>query len=119
MPKKANATQKKRRMKRGFKTRSQRGGLFGFFEDSTSTSTQPKQSWGDWFNGLVKNPNETQSTTYSTQTTYPTQPTYPTQTKTLSEYESKPQQVYPTQGGKRKHLKYKCKKHHRHTKSCK
>jgi hypothetical protein len=114
MPKKANATQKKRRVKRGFKTRSQRGGLFGFFEDSTST--QPKQSWGDWFNGLVKNPNETQPT-YSTQPTYPTQPTYSTQPKTLSEYESKPQQVYPTQGGKRKHLK--CKKHHRHTKSCK
>lgn len=116
MPKKINRTHKKHRVKRGFKTRSQRGGLFGFFEDSNST--QPKQSWSDWFNSLIKNPNEVQ-TTYSTQQTNYEQPA-PAYQQPTSTYQPAPvetQTMYPTQGGKRKHMK--CKKHHRHTKSCK
>lgn len=118
MPKKMNRTQKKRRVKRGFKTRSQRGGLFGFFEDSNPS--QPKQSWGDWFNNLMNNPNEIQSTPITQQSTPITQQSTPTYQQPDSTYQPEPaetQTTYPTQGGKRRRMK--CKKHHRHTKYCK
>ena len=35
--------------------RSQKGGLFGFFESPVDPNAPPKQGWGSWFSGATSN----------------------------------------------------------------
>ncbi len=116
MTKSRRRTHKIHRKRRGFKSRSQRGGWPWDSEPTNQTGTNTKeQSWSDWIMGKpsytpldqtqtkVNNPMQQDSTqTYIAQQQPPVQP--PVQTQNLSTYA----------GGRKR-----CKRHHKHSRRCK
>jgi len=112
---------RKRGPKRGFKSRSQRGGAFlDYFGlgNTQQTATESKQSWSDWIMG------EPSGYTAPVEPSYKPQPTVynPMQQAPVSQTNIEQKQpsnetnsfVY---GGRRKCTK--CKKHHKHSRKCK